>query len=104
MRAWLKVCARCFKVAALSLSLITLTACVTNPPYQEMSDARQAINAAELTGADVAEPDLVRLAKRHLHNAKDAMEERRFNAARHEAVLAHRKATEALEALQPDPP
>ena len=104
MRAWLKVCARCFKVAALSLSLITLTACVTNPPYQEMSDARQAINAAEVAGADVAEPNLVRLAKRHLKNAKDAMKERRFNAARNEAVLAHRKAAEALEALQSDPP
>lgn len=103
MRAWLRVCPRCFKVATLSL-LITLTACVTHPPYQEMSDARQAIDAAEEAGADVAEPYLVRLAKRHLENAKDAMEERRFNAARNEAVLAHRKAAEALKSLPSDPP
>ncbi len=104
MRAWIKVGARSLRFAVVSTSLIVLTACVTNPPYQEMSDARQAITAAEEAGADIAKPNLVRLAKRHMNNAREAMRERRFNAARNEAILAHRKAAEALEAIQPDTP
>ncbi|MFK8031164.1 MAG: DUF4398 domain-containing protein [Gammaproteobacteria bacterium] len=83
-------------MAVLCTCLVVLTACVTNPPYQEMSDARQAIQAATEAGADEAEPYLMRLAGRHLRNAKVAMKERRFNAARNEAMLAHQKATEAL--------
>ncbi len=104
MRAWFKVGARYLRLVLVSTSLVVLTACVTNPPYQEMSDARQAITAAEEAGADRSNPNLVRLAKRHMKNAREAMRERRFNAARNEAILAHRKAAEALEAIQPDSP
>jgi len=104
MRAWEKLGARWTKVTVLGVILLALGGCVTNPPYQEMSDARQALNAALEAGADVGNPNLVRLAKRHMKNAKVAMKERRFNAARNEAVLAHRKAAEALHSLHSNTP
>ncbi len=104
MRAWGTLSARWTKLIVSGAIALTLAGCVTNPPYQEMSDARQAVNAAVEAGADVANPALVRLAKRHMENAKVAMEERRFNAARNEAVLAHRKAAEALQSLQSKTP
>lgn len=104
MRTWSKVFARWIRISAMGLLLVAVGACTTNPPHQEMSDARQAINAAIEAGADQVEPTLVRLAKRHLKNAREAMRERRFNAARNEAVLAHRKASEALESLQSQSP
>jgi len=104
MRAWGKSSARWSKTIVLCVFLLAMSGCVTNPPYQEMSDARQALNAAVEAGADVANPNLVRLAKRHMKNAKVAMKERRFNAARNEAVLAHKKAAEALQHLQSSTP
>ena len=104
MRAWEKLGARWTKVTVLSVILLALWGCVTNPPYQEMSNARQALNAAVEAGADDESPYLVRLAERHLKNAQVAMKERRFNAARNEAVLAHRKAAEALQSLHPTNP
>lgn len=102
MRALEWLCARWVKWVVLCTCLLALGACVTNPPYQEMSDARQAIQAAEEAGANESEPYIMRLADRHLRNAKLAMKERRFNAARNEAVLAHRKATEALNSSRND--
>ncbi|MEM7083617.1 MAG: DUF4398 domain-containing protein [Pseudomonadota bacterium] len=99
MRALVASRFRWLKVGWLLVAL-GLGACATNPPYQEMSDARQAVAAAEEAGARETSPYLFRLANRHLSNARTAMKERRFNAARNEAVLAHRKATEALDELQ----
>lgn len=92
------------KWLALCSALLAVCACVTNPPYQEMSDARQAVTAAVEGGAAEAEPYLVRLARRHMRNAQIAMKERRFNAARNEAMLAHRKASEALKKHQSNVP
>lgn len=104
MRAWQYKNTVWIKWLALCACLLLAGGCATHPPYQEMSDARQAINAAVEGGAAEAEPYLIRLARRHMKNAKVAMKERRFNAAKNEALLAHRKASEALKKHQDNAP
>lgn len=70
-------------------------ACVTAPPYQEMSDARQAVAVAAEAGAAEKTPELFAQAQAYLKNAKEKMDRHSFNIARSQAVLAREKAIEA---------
>ena len=79
---------------------LSLVACVTSPPVQEMSDARQAIQAA-------AEADAARLAsaqfeqaQRYLAEAERLLREEAFGPARANAVRARDRALRALTAAQ----
>ncbi|NNF16536.1 MAG: DUF4398 domain-containing protein [Gammaproteobacteria bacterium] len=75
--------------------MLCVMACVTTPPYQEMSDARQAIAVAEEVGAAQKSPALLAQARQYLANAKEKMEKRSFSIARSPALLAREKAIEA---------
>ena len=79
---------------ALLLGL-QLAACA-GPPVQEMSDARQAIHAAEEAGADQHAPVPLRQARGYLDSAESKLQKRAYNGARKDARLAREKAAEAM--------
>ena len=64
-------------------------------PIQEMSDARQALQAAEHAGASQLSPRALGRAKAHLRDAEEALDVRAYREARHEAQLAREQAIQA---------
>jgi hypothetical protein len=83
-----------FAIAAALLFFVA--GCVTGPPVQEMSDARQAIGVAREAGAEqTAAADLL-AAEAYLDSAQRKLGERSYSQARHDALLAKEKALEAL--------
>jgi len=86
---------------ALSLVIaFALAACVTAPPVQEMSDARQAINAAEAANAEQLAPESLGDARRFLVEAERQLQEQAYGPARLNAVRAKNRATAALRSSQ----
>ena len=89
--------ARLTAVAALLL----LAACA-GAPVQEMSDARQAIQAAEEAGAREHAPGALSDAQRLLTSAEQKLQIKAYSGARHDAREARRRAAEALRASRVD--
>jgi Domain of unknown function (DUF4398) len=89
---------------ARGLLLVTFTsgavACVTSPPVQEMSDARQAISAAEQANAARFAPDTLGDARRYLQQAEQQLQQQAFGPARANAVRAKNRAAQALASSQ----
>lgn len=81
---------------AAALACVFLAACA-GPPVQEMSDARQAIEAAEEAGAREHAPMQLRFARDLVTSAENKLSKRAYNGARRDARLAREKAVEALE-------
>lgn len=79
------------------LSLALLVACSTSPPVQEMSDARQAIAAAEVAEAAALAPEMLSEAQRYLAQAERHLRDEFYGSARIDAVRAKNRAVEALE-------
>jgi hypothetical protein len=77
---------------------VVLSACVTSPPVQEMSDARQAIAAAEAAGAQRLAPESLEAARDYLNEAERFLQEEAFGPARTNAVRARNRAMAALRA------
>lgn len=86
----------------IAVGLVWLvTGCVaTQPPVQEMSDARQAVAAAREAGADRLAPQVYRRSVALLRNAQRTLERRSFKQARDQALAAHRLAIEAMQDAQ----
>jgi hypothetical protein len=78
-------------VAALAVG-----ACVTTPPVQEMSDARQAISAAEEANAGKLAPETLGDARRFLEQAEQQLQQEAYGPARMNAVRAKNRAAQAL--------
>jgi len=76
------------------LVLMVLSACAA-PPVQEMSDARQAIHAAQSAGAEKYAPVVLHQAMEYLNSAEQKLGKRAYNGARNDARLAKQKATHA---------
>ncbi len=87
---------RDFLKALLSVLLLPVLAACAAAPVQEMSDARQAVAAAEEAGA--AEHAEVRLgaARRYLESAEYKLEQHFFTGARRDAESAREEALAAL--------
>ena len=86
-------------------TLIGLAAACTGAPVQEMSDARQAIMAAQQIDIDARHDDALTRARGLLREAGEALRQHRFETARTAAIEAHREAVEVLrvhEAEQPE--
>jgi hypothetical protein len=66
-------------------------------PVQEMSNARQAVQAAVDSGAGDEAPDDLAAARRYLRQAEDALRQGHYAEARHRAIQARRRAQDALE-------
>lgn len=87
--------ARLRQFAFILVVVTTLTACA-GAPVQEMSDARQAIQAAEEAGAGDHAPGLLQQARFSLDAAEAKLEKKAYNGARRDAREARRRAAEAL--------
>jgi len=87
--------------ALLTLIVLALAGCVTSPPVQEMSDARQAINAAEAADAARLAPESLDDARRFLAEAERQIQEESYGPARFNAVRAKNRAASALRSSQP---
>ncbi len=72
-------------------------------PAQEMSDARQAIHAAQSAGAAQVVPGTLSEAQSRLKAAEEALRLHQFRDARREAEQANRRAREALRATEAQP-
>lgn len=75
-----------------------LVGCAVVPPAQEMSDARQAIQAAEAAGADDHAPRAIGLARALLEQAQIELAVKDYSAARHSAQASKEAAIQAREA------
>ena len=77
--------------------LLVLQLACGSAPVQEMSEARQAIEAARVAGADVRAPASYERARTLLKDAEDLLKHRHFRKARTSAVLARDEAIQARE-------
>jgi hypothetical protein len=88
-------------IRVLAIVVVLLAAgCVTAPPVQEMSDARQAISAAELADTDRVAVDTLADAHRFLAEAERQIQEQNYGPARLNAVRAKNRAASALRSIQ----
>ena len=87
-----------FRLATIGSLL--LAGCVTSPPVQEMSDARQAITAAEQADAERVASDALDEARRFLAEAERQIQEEAYGPARMNAVRAKNRAATALRSTQ----
>jgi len=83
------------------MGALTVAGCVTAPPVQEMSDARQAIDAAEQADAGLIAADTLNAARRFLAEAERQIQEQAYGPARMNAVRAKNRAVLALRSSQP---
>ena len=72
-------------------------------PLQQMSDARQAVRAAERAGAQKHAPELLGEAKALVESARQNMHKGEYRQARDEAELARTKAMEARRIAETAP-
>ncbi len=79
------------------MALLSLTACETTPPVQEMSDARQAIAVAKEAGAEEYAAFHLKAAEDYLDTAKKALDDGQYSEARRNAKHAKVKALDALK-------
>ncbi len=87
------------RALSLLLACLAIAACTT-PPVQEMSDARQAIAAAEQANGAKAAPDSLNDAHRFLADAERQIQQEAYGQARMNAVRAKNRASQALHAIQ----
>jgi predicted S18 family serine protease len=79
------------------LMLFVLSACSLNPPVQEMSNARQTLQAAYEANAEQYAPATLKEAERLLEQATSALESRDYQAARNFAISAQQQAIKARQ-------
>jgi len=80
----------------VALGTLLLASCAS-APVQEMSNARQAIRAAQDAGAANKAPATLTEAQGALNRAEGLLHKKFYRAARHSAEEAHTKALAALE-------
>ena len=84
----------------VTMGALLVAGCVTAPPVQEMSDARQAIRAAEQADADRVAADTLDDARRFLAEAEQQIQNGAYGPARMNAVRARNRATLALRSVR----
>ena len=77
--------------------LLLFTACTTTAPVQEMSNARQTIQAAVEAGAEVHAPDELANARELLEDASRELEVGNYPLARDYALQAKQQAMQARQ-------
>jgi hypothetical protein len=83
--------------AAITIGMLwALAGCVTAPPVQEMSDARQAITAAEQADPGTVAADTLAAARRFLAEAERQIQEEAYGPARLNAMRAKNRALLAV--------
>ena len=89
---------RCF-VGGFTIAIV-LAGCILAPPVQEMSDARQAIAAAEAAAADRWARDEISEARRLIAEAEQDIAVEAYGPARSNALRAQDRAVRALQLSQ----
>ncbi len=84
----------------VTIGALSVAGCVTAPPVQEMSDARQAISAAEQADAQRVAADTLADARRFLAEAERQIQNEAYGPARMNAVRAKNRAVLALRSTQ----
>lgn len=84
-------------IPAFLLVAFALAGCAVLPPVQEMSDARQAIDAAREARAGTYAPDTLQQAERYLQIATQDLERGAFEQARSAAMAAKTEAVKARD-------
>lgn len=84
------------KQTVLACLLLVLSACA-GAPVQEMSDARQAIRAAQAAGAEQRAPQELGRAEALIDEAQRLLQRHEYRAAERNAIEARETATQALE-------
>jgi PBP1b-binding outer membrane lipoprotein LpoB len=87
---------RKYRIAAASLLLMLLAGCAT-APVQEMSDARQALLAAQQAGAPQSAPQVYARAKALMQSAEDQLGVGGYQTARNLAEQAKSVAQQARD-------
>ncbi|SEQ32026.1 protein of unknown function [Ectothiorhodospira magna] len=85
----------CGHLLLAGLAALLLAGCATLAPVQEMSDARQALRAAEEAGAPLRVPGTYQQSRRLLEQAEDNLSTGEFRQARRKANAARDLAIEA---------
>ena len=80
--------------------VLSMTACETAPPVQEMSDARQAIAVAREAGAEERAAVHLKAAEEYLESAEQKLNAHEYSLARRDAKQAKIKALDALKASE----
>ena len=86
-----------FSLLISSLILLLFTACATTAPVQEMSNARQTIQAAVEAGAEIHAPDELANARELLDDASRELEVGNYPLARDYALQAKQQAMQARQ-------
>lgn len=77
--------------------VIGLSACALVPPVQEMSNARQSLNAAKAVQTDIHNPDEYKYAQELIDLASKQIEQGEYTNARVNAILAKQVAIKARQ-------
>ncbi|HAS52250.1 MAG TPA: hypothetical protein DCS21_11115 [Gammaproteobacteria bacterium] len=91
------------RLTPFAILILALTACATAPPVQEMSDARQAIRAAEAVGAAQYAPENLTEAQALLRKAQTDLETGAYETARRYALDARVQAIKARQTASKNP-
>ena len=86
------------KRIALAILLLLGAGCATAPPVQEMSDARQAVQAAREVHAERYAPISLGEAERLLEEATRELQAKNYRKARENALAAKKMALKARHA------
>lgn len=81
----------------LLLSIWVVASCALSPPVQEMSNARQTIQAAREANASTFAPDYLREAEELMNSASKALDSGDYLNARELAVSAQQQAIKARQ-------
>lgn len=84
-------------VKAIFLVLVLMIAGCAGVPVQEMSDARQAVDAARKAGAETHATSELKTAETLLESAEKALQDGDYSRARDEAVTSHSLAVQAQD-------
>ncbi len=87
---------RAFKYGINIVSCSLIIGCATAPPTQEMSDARQSVEAAKSVGAETHAPVAFDSAQYLLNKAQNDLEAGDFEKAQKDAIAARKAAKQAV--------
>jgi len=87
------------RMVSIAVVAWSLAACA-GAPVQEMSDARQALRAAQAAGADEYAPVPLAEAERLVGVAQAELEQRDYRSAQQAAIEARKQALQALESAR----
>jgi len=89
----------------MGLAGMTLNACAVKPPVQEMAEARSSVHMAhQLSGKSGDKNRFLQSAEASLREASLAIQEKRYEHARIQALKARREAQRAVKILRTTQP